>query len=188
MLKQAVMLGFLVGEIHYIGQAWSAVHCIVGIKIGNKSFEKVKRFKYFGTTLTYQNRIHEEIKLRLKSGSACHHSLQRLFVFQFAIQKYKIYRTAVLPVVLYGGETSFLTLSEEREQRVFENRVLRRMFGPKGDEVIGEWRKLHNEEPYDMYSPPNIIRAIKSRRMGRAGNVARMGAWRDVYTILVGDA
>jgi hypothetical protein len=102
------------------------------------------------------------------------------FVFQFVIQKYKIHRTAVLPVVLYGCETSFLTLREERKQRVFENRVLRRIFGPKRDEVVGEWRKLHNEEPYNMYSPPNIIRAFKSRIMGWMGNVARMWARRDV--------
>ena len=69
---------------------------------------------------------------------------------------------------------------------MFENRVLRRVFGPKRDEVRGEWRKLHNEELRDPYSLPNIVRVVKSRRMGWAGNVARMGEERVVYRVLVG--
>ena len=79
--------------------------------------------------------------------------------------KVKIYRTISLPVVLYGCETWSLTLREERRLRVFENRVLRRLFGPKRDEVTGEWRKLHNEELSDLYPLPNIVRVVKSRRM-----------------------
>jgi len=70
-----------------------------------------------------------------------------------------------LPVVLYGCETWLLTLREECSLRVFENRVLRRIFGPRRDEVTGDWRKLHNEELNDLYSSPNIIWVIKSRRM-----------------------
>jgi hypothetical protein len=77
--------------------------------------------------------------------------------------KIKIYRTIILPVVLYGYETWSLTLREECRLRVFENRVLRRIFGPKRDEVTGEWRRLHNKELYALYSSPNIIRVIKSR-------------------------
>jgi hypothetical protein len=69
---------------------------------------------------------------------------------------------------------------------VFENRVLRRVFGPKRDEVIGEWKKLHNEELRDLYSLPNIVRVVKSRRMRWAGNVARMGEGRGVHRVLVG--
>jgi hypothetical protein len=69
---------------------------------------------------------------------------------------------------------------------VFQNRVLRRIFGPKRDEVTGEWRKLHNEELHILYSSPNIIRQIKSRRMSLAGHVARMGEERIVYSILAG--
>jgi len=76
-------------------------------------------------------------------------------------KKIKIYRTIILPVVLYGCENWSLTLREERGLRVFENIVLRRMFGPKRDEVTGEWRKLHNEELNDLYCSPNIVRVIK---------------------------
>jgi len=89
--------------------------------------------------------------------------------------KIKIYRTIFLPVVLYGCEAWLLTLQEERKLRVFENMVLRRIFGPRRDEVTGKWRRLHNEELSDLYSSPTIVRVIKSRRMRWAGHVARMG-------------
>jgi hypothetical protein len=88
--------------------------------------------------------------------------------------KVKIYITIIVPVVLYGCETSSLTLREEHRLRVFENRVLRRIFGPTRDEVTGEWRKLLNEELYNLYSSPDIIRQVKSRRMRWTGHVARM--------------
>jgi hypothetical protein len=81
----------------------------------------------------------------------------------------------MLPVVLYECETWSLTLREKHRLRVFENRVLRRIFGPKRDTVTGEWGGLHNEELNDLYSSPNIIREIKSRRMRWARHVARMG-------------
>jgi hypothetical protein len=86
-----------------------------------------------------------------------------------------IYRIIILPVVLYGCENWSLTLREERRLRVFEKRVLRRVFGPKREEVTGEWRKMHNEELNDVYSLPDIVRVVKSRRMRWAGHVARMG-------------
>jgi len=100
--------------------------------------------------------------------------------------KIKIHRTMILPVVLYGCETWSLTLREERKLSVFENIVLRRIFGPRRDEVTGEWRRLHNEELNDLYSSPNIVRVIKSRRMRWVGHVARMGEERGVYRALVG--
>jgi hypothetical protein len=87
---------------------------------------------------------------------------------------------------LYGCETWFLTLREQHKLRVFENRVLRGIFGPKRGEVKGEWRKLHSGELHNLYSSPDIIRQIKSRRMRWAGHVARMGGGRKVYGVLVG--
>jgi len=77
-------------------------------------------------------------------------------------------------------------LWEERRLRVFESMVLRRIFGPRRDEVTGEWRRLHNDELNDLYSSPNIVRVIKSRRMRWAGHVARMGEGRELYRVLVG--
>jgi hypothetical protein len=87
--------------------------------------------------------------------------------------------------VLYGCETWSLTFGEEYRLRVFENRVLRKIFGPKREED-GSWRKLHNDELHSLYSSPNIVRVIKSRRMRWAGHVARMGEGRGVYRVLVG--
>jgi hypothetical protein len=89
--------------------------------------------------------------------------------------KVKIYKTKILPVVLYGCETWSLTLREEHRLRMFENRVLRGIFGPRRDEVTGEWRKLHSGELHNLYPSPDISRQIKSRRMRWAGRVARMG-------------
>ena len=89
--------------------------------------------------------------------------------------KTEIYRTIILPVVLYGCETWSLTLREERRLRVFENRVLRKVFGPMRDEVTGKWRKLHNKELSDLHSLPNIVWVVKSRIMRWVGHVARMG-------------
>jgi hypothetical protein len=100
--------------------------------------------------------------------------------------KIKIYRTIILPAVLYGCENWSLTLREESRLRVFENKVLRRIFGPKRDEVIGEWRRLRNEKLYALYFSPNIIRVIKSRRLRWAGHVACMGEKRGAYRDLVG--
>jgi len=140
-----------------------------------------------GTTLTNQNSIAEEIKSRLRSSKACCHSVQNLLSSRLLSKNLniKIYRTIILPVVLYGCETWSLTLQEERRLRVFENKVLRNIFGPRRDEVMWEWRRLHNEEVNDLYSSPNIVRVIKSRRMRWAGHVACMGEERGVYRVLV---
>ena len=126
--------------------------------------------------LTNQNSIAEEIKSRLRSGNACYHSVQNLLSSRLLSKnlKIKIYRTIILPIFLYGCET-WLTLREERKLRVFENMMLRRISGPKRDEVTGEWRRLYNEELNDLHSSLNIVRVIKSKRMTWAGHVARMG-------------
>jgi hypothetical protein len=140
-----------------------------------------------GTTVTNQNFIHEEIKRRLNSDNACYHSVRNLLSSRLLSKniKIRIYKTIILPV-LYGCETWSLTLREEHRLRVFENRMLRRIFGLKRDEVMGEWRKLHNKELRDLYSSPSIIRMIKSRRMRWAGHVAQIGEKRNMYMLLVG--
>jgi hypothetical protein len=129
------------------------------IKIANRSFQNVSQFKYLGTTVTDQNLIQEEIKRRLNSDNACYHSVQNLLSSRLLSKTLKIgiYKTIILPVVLYGW-----------------------------DEVTGEWRKLHNEELHDLYSSPGIIGIIKLRRMRWAGHVARMGEKRNAYRLLVG--
>ena len=108
--------------------------------IDNSTFERVEGFKYLGTTLTNQNSIAEEIKSRLRSGNACYHSVHKRLSSRLLSKnlKIKIYRTIILPVVLYGCEIWSLTFREERKLRVFENKVLRRIFGPRRDEVTGE--------------------------------------------------
>jgi len=96
-------------------------------------------------------------------------------------------KTIILPVVSYGCETWLLTLREKRRLRVLENRVLRRIFGPKRDDVQGKLRKLHYEELNNLYSTSNIVIVLKSRRMRWAENVAGMGERRGVYRVLVGN-
>jgi hypothetical protein len=100
--------------------------------------------------------------------------------------KIRIYKTIILPVALYGCETWCLTLKEEQRLRVFENRVLRKIFGFKRDKLMGDWRKLHKEELHNMYSLPNIIRMIEPRRMRWAGHVEQMGEKRNARRLLVG--
>jgi len=108
---------------------------IHSVRIDNSTFERVEEFKCLGRTLTNQNSIAEEIKSRLRLGNACYHSVQNLLPSKLLSKnlKIKIYRTIILPIVLYGCKTWSLTLREERKLRVFENVVLRRIFGPRRD-------------------------------------------------------
>ena len=148
----------------------------------------MEEFKYLGTTLTNQNSIAEEMKGRLRSGITFYRSVRSLLSSSL-LSKYlkrRINRSIIRSVILYGCEAWSLTLREKRILRVFENMLLRRIFGYRRDEVTGEWWRLHNEELSGLYSSPNIVRVIKSRRMRWAGNVARMFEEMGVYRVLVG--
>ena len=124
-------------------------------------------------------------------GNACY-SLGKILSSHLLSKKLKVntgtYKTIrhILPVVLYGCENWSLTFREEHRLRVFENKVLRKIFGAKRDEITGEWRKLHNAELHALYFSPNIISNLKSRRLRWAGHVARMEQLRNEYRVLVG--
>ncbi|KAJ4446560.1 hypothetical protein ANN_13257 [Periplaneta americana] len=145
------------------------------IKIGDFSFEEVEKFKYLGATVTNINDTREEIKRRINMGNAYYYSVQKLLSSSLLSKnvKVRIYKTVILPVVLYGCETWTLTLREKQRLRVFENKVLRKIFGAKRDEVTGDWRKLYNAELHALYSSPDIIRNIKSRRLRWADGIQK---------------
>jgi hypothetical protein len=145
------------------------------MKSDNISFESVEEFNFLGTIL-YQNSIKEVIKSKVKSGNDCYHSVQNILssILVSTNLKTKMYRYIILPVDLCGCGTWSLTLREEHWLRVFENRVLR-IFEPERDAVTGKMRKIHNEELSELYSLPNIVRVVKSRRMRWAGHVVCMG-------------
>ncbi|KAJ4432581.1 hypothetical protein ANN_21204 [Periplaneta americana] len=135
------------------------------IKTGDLSFEEVEKFKYLGATVTNINDTREEIKRRINMRNACYYSVEKLLSSSLLSKnlKVRIYKTVLLPVVLYGCETWNLTLREKQRLRFFENKVLMKIFGAKRDEVTGEWRKLHNAELHALYPSPDIMRNIKSR-------------------------
>jgi hypothetical protein len=146
------------------------------IQIVNRSFEDVVKIKYLGATITDQNFMHKEIKSRLNSENACYHLVQSLLSSHPLSMNANVntYKT-ILIFVLYGCETVSLTLREVHRLRVFEKRVLRRIFGLKRDEVTGEWRKLHSQVLHNLHSSPKTIRYITSRRMRWARYMAHMG-------------
>jgi hypothetical protein len=126
--------------------------------------------------------------MRMNSGNDCYHSVQNLLSSRLLSKsrKIRIYKIIILAVFLCGCETWSLTLRVGHRLRVFDNRALRIIFGPKRDEVTGDWRKLHNEELHNLYSLPNKMRMIKWRRMRWEAHVAPMGEERNSYRILVG--
>ena len=149
-------------------------------------------FNRKGDTSEYEDYLSTSILLNAyKHLSNYNHKMHNIYslhiftIFLLQNSKIKVYRSIILPVALYGCETWSLTLRKERRLRVFEKRVLMRIFGPKRHEVTGEWRKLCNEELNDLYSSPNIVQVIKLR-MRWAGRVACMGERRGVYRVLVG--
>jgi len=149
------------------------------IKIDNKSFERVEDLRCLGIAIMNQYSIQEEIKSRLKSGNACCQLVYNLLSASLLSKSVKInlHSTIIFPAVLYVCYTWPLMLREVCGLRVFENRVLRRIFGPKKDEVTGEWERLHNEELSDLCSSPNIVLVIKSSIMRWARHVACNGRW-----------
>ena len=150
-----------------------------------KLFVNVEKFRYLGVTVRNTNDISEEIKCRINMGNACYYSLEKILSSCLLSKKLKVKtcKTIILPVVLNGCGTWSLTLREEHRLGAFENKVLRKIFGAKKDEITGEWRNLHNAELHALYSSPNIIRSIKSRRLRWAGHVARIGQYRYVAYI-----
>jgi len=139
----------------------------------------VEDFKYLGTTLN-QNSIQEDFKSRSKSGNACYHSVQNLLSFNLLSKniKTKIYRTIILPVVVYGCDTWLLSNWGRNIGRGYLRIGAEEKFEPKREEVAVKWRKLHNEELTAVYFSSNVVQVIKSRRMRWVRHVARMGEGR----------
>jgi hypothetical protein len=142
------------------------------MEIGNGSFQNAEEFKYLGRTVTNETLIEEKIERRFNLGNACHQFFENLLSFCLLSGnvKFRIYKTIILPVVLYRCEAWCLTRRGGHSVR-----LLRRIFYLRSDGVIGVWRKLHDEELRNLYSLPSIVRMIKSWRVRRAGKVARMG-------------
>ena len=155
------------------------------IVITDLSFEKCGKVQISRSNSNRYKYMREEIKLRINMGNACYYSLEKILSPRLLSKKLKVktFKTIILPVVLYICETWSLSLREEHRLRVFENKVLRKIFGAKKHETTREWRKLDKAELHALYSSRNIIRSLKSRRLRWAGYVASMEQSGNAYRV-----
>lgn len=146
------------------------------ITIGNHNFERVKEFKYLGTTITEDNVGSEEINNRIQAGNRCLYALQDLIRSKelTRLTKINLYITVIRPVVMYGSETWTMTVANEERLRIWERKVLRKIYGPTRDDETGTWRRKSNKELEELFGVTNIIKEIKSRRLQWAGHVRRL--------------
>ena len=139
-----------------------------------ESFERVNQFKYLGSILTDDNNISEEVRSRVTSGNKCFFALSNVFKSKIINRKLKItaFNTILKPIVMYGSECWTLTTKDEEFLRAWERKILRKIYGPK--QLDGQWRIRTNEELYQLYQKPDIIKEIKSKRLRWLGHVERM--------------
>jgi len=140
-------------------------------RIRDVVIDKGNKFKYLGAYVTNKNEVTEEMKSRLVSGNAFFYSVKKLLTSRLISRKLKlkIYKTVILSIILYGCESWSTTLADEHTLRVFENKVLRKIYGPKREEMTGEWRRLHNEVLHGLYDSPEVVKTteIKTSKVGR---------------------
>ena len=146
------------------------------------------KFKYLGSTVTSDNDIAEEVKIRIAAGSRCAWAMKSILKSRNISRKTKLqtYITIIRPVVTYGAETWALTKQLEQKLLVFENSILRQVYGPVFDETTGEWRRRHNQELGDLSNLPFITDLIRSMRLRWARHIARMGEDRGVKLVAQG--
>ena len=144
--------------------------------IEDYNFERARQFKYLGTNISENNEITEEINNRIQAGNRCLFALQGLMKSRELSRKTKIhiYNTIIKPIVIYGCETWTLTAANEERLKIFERRVLRRIFGPTREETTGQYRIKTNQELKELYASGNIINKVKAKRLQWAGHVRRM--------------
>lgn len=158
----------------------------ITIKINNQNYERVNSFKYLGTEITSANDIETEIKARLSTANKAYYAFQTLFKKRYISRslKVQIYKTVIRPIAIYGAESWTLTKKSEELVRIWERKILRKIYGPTCDN--GLWRMKMNHELYDKFKSPDIIAIIKVRRLEWLGHVMRMQNQRTAKKILEG--